>query len=96
MWPVPGQVTWENPYGPRREPTLNIVPTAGQRLGLAITSLALLIPLVALAINFPLQLGTAVAAGLAIATGLIGVLLLCLAVVAVNVVFNWDMLRPQR
>jgi len=71
-------------------------PTGGQRLGLAIASLALLIPLLAIAIGVMTSLMPYVAAGVAITVGLIAVTLVCLVVIAVNVLFNWDVLRPKR
>ena len=52
-------------------------PTAGQRLALAIVSLALLIPLAGIA------LGTLGGFG-----GLLGLGLVCLAIIVVNIVFN--------
>ena len=71
-------------------------PTGGQRLGLAIASLALLIPLLAIAIGVITNLMPYVVAGVAITVGLIAVTLVCLVVIAVNVLFNWDVLRPKR
>jgi hypothetical protein len=63
---------------------------------LAITSLVLLIPLVAIALNFPVSLGVAVPIWVSIITGLVGALIMCLLVFVVNLVFNWDVLRPRR
>jgi hypothetical protein len=68
-------------------------PTAGQRLALAIVSLALLIPLVAIVLSFASPVVMPI--WLAVAAGLIGVLLLGLVVVGVNIIFNWDLLRPR-
>jgi hypothetical protein len=52
------------------------------------------IPLLALLLSFATP--TAMPVGLSILIGLMGTLLLGLAVVGVNVVFNWDLLRPRR
>ncbi len=71
-------------------------PTSGQRLGLAIASLALLIPLLAIAVGVITNLMPYVAAGVAITVGLIAVALVCLLVVAVNILFSWDILRQKR
>lgn len=65
-------------------------PTSGQRMGLAIASLALLIPLIAIALGVMTSLMQYVAAGAAIAVGLFAFTLVCLTVIAVNVLFNWD------
>jgi hypothetical protein len=61
---------------------------------LAITSLALFIPLLALLLNVATP--AVMPVGLSILVGLIGMLLLGVVVVGVNVVFNWDLLRPRR
>jgi hypothetical protein len=83
-------------YAPPLAQISSIVPTAAQRMGLAITSLALFIPLVAILLDFVAPVAGLVPVGLGVAAGLIGVLLLGLVVVGVNVVFNWDVLRPKR
>ncbi len=73
-----------------------LTPTGGQRLGLAIASLALLIPLFAIAINLMTDLMPYVAAGFAIAVGLIASALVCATVVVVNLLFNWDVISRKR
>lgn len=73
-----------------------LTPTSGQRLGLAVASLALLIPLLAIAIGVMTNLMPYVTAGVAITIGMFAVTLVCLVVVAVNILFNWDTLRPRR
>ena len=73
-----------------------LAPTGGQRLGLAIASLALLIPLLAIASGVMTSLMPYVVAGVAITIGLIAITLVCLVVVAVNVLFNWDILSHKR
>lgn len=88
--PAPG--SWQPNYLPRSESAAS----SGQRLSLAIASLALMIPLIAIVVNFPVSLGTMISAGLAISTGLIGVALIALAVVGVNIAFNFDLLRRRR
>lgn len=71
-------------------------PTGSQRVGVAIASIALLIPLLAIAIGTMTSLIQYVSAGIAITGGLIAVALVCLAVVAINVAFNFDMLRRTK
>lgn len=73
-----------------------LTPTGGQRMGLAIASLALLIPLLAIASGVMTGLLDRVASGVAITIGLIAITLVCLVVVAVNVLFNWDILSRKR
>lgn len=81
---------------PRATPADFLTPTGGQRLGLAIASLALLIPLLAIALGVMTNLMTYVAAGVAITVGMIATALVCLAVIAVNVIFNWDALNRRQ
>lgn len=71
-------------------------PTGAQRVGVAIASVALLIPLLAIAIGTMTSLIPYVAAGVAITGGLIAVALVCAAVVAVNIAFNFDLFRQRR
>lgn len=71
-------------------------PTGAQRVGVAIASVALLIPLLAIAIGTMTSLIPYVSAGVAITGGLIGVALVCAAVVAVNIAFNFDLLRQRK
>ena len=73
-----------------------LTPTGGQRMGLAIASLALLIPLLAIASGVMTSLLAHVASGVAITIGLIAITLVCLVVVAINVLFNWDILSRRR
>ena len=70
-------------------------PTGPQRATVAIASVALLIPLLAIAIGTMTSLIQYVSAGVAITTGLIAVALVCVAVVAVNVAFNFDIMRQR-
>lgn len=72
------------------------MPTGGQRLGLAIASLALLIPLFALASNVAVSLMPYVPSGVAVTLGLIATALICVTVVAVNLLFNWDIIGRKR
>ena len=73
-----------------------MMPSSGQRMGLAIASLALLIPLFALAIGVINTLLPNVTAGVAITVGLIAMAFVCLVVVALNLLFNWDLLSRRR
>ena len=73
-----------------------LTPTGGQRMGLAIASLALLIPLLAIASGVMTSLLAHVASSVAITIGLIAITLVCLVVVAINVLFNWDILSRRR
>ncbi len=72
------------------------VPTAGQRLGLAIVTLVLMIPLVSIALGSVLTSDNLVPGGWALVAGLVCVALVSAAAVAINVVFNFDILRPRR
>lgn len=71
-------------------------PTGGQRMGLAIASLALMIPLIAIALGIMSSLMPYVASGVAVTVGLFAFTLVCLTVVAVNALFNWDAMRRRR
>lgn len=71
-------------------------PTGAQRVGVAIASVALLIPLLAIAIGTMTSLIQYVPAGIAITAGLIAAALVCMAVVAVNVAFNFDMFSQRK
>lgn len=71
-------------------------PTGGQRVGVAVASIALLIPLVAIALSTMTSLMPYVTAGVAVSAGLIAVALICLAVVVVNIAFNFDLIRPKQ
>lgn len=71
-------------------------PTGGQRMGLAIASLALMIPLIAIALGITTSLMQYVASGVAVAVGLFAFTLVCLTVIAVNALFNWDAMRRRR
>lgn len=86
-WYVPQVVPAQQHY---------LIPSAGQRLGLAIASIAMLIPLSAIALGTIATLLPNVAAGVSVATGLIALALVCFAVVAVNIAFNFDLIRPKR
>ncbi|MDE3229185.1 MAG: hypothetical protein KGO05_04840 [Chloroflexota bacterium] len=70
-------------------------PSSAQRMGLAIASLALMIPLIAIALGIMTSLMPYVAAGAAIAVGLFAFTLVCLTVIAVNVLFNWEGMRRR-
>lgn len=92
--PVGGYMPPMQPMpAPRIEQT---TPTGSQRLGLAIASLALLIPLLAIAIGTMTNLIPFVSAGVAITIGLIAAAMVCLVVVAVNVLYNLDQFRTKR
>jgi hypothetical protein len=56
---------------------------------LAIVSLVMLVPLVAIAT------GAAVTESFGVVAGLIALLLVCVTVAAVNIAFNLDLLRPK-
>ena len=71
-------------------------PTGAQRVGVAIASVALLIPLLAISLGIITTLIPYVSAGIAATIGLIAAALVCLAVVCVNVSFNFDVLRERR
>ncbi len=73
-----------------------MTPSSGQRMGLAIASLALLIPLFAISIGVINTLLPNVTAGVAITVGLIAMAFVCLVVVALNLLFNWDLLSRRR
>lgn len=102
--PVPWQSVpaggWAAPYmpppAPLPVPGIVQVPTPPQRLALAIASLALFIPLLAIAANIAQPLDGLIPPWLGIVAALIGILMVSLTVVAVNVVFNWDALRRKR
>ena len=70
-------------------------PSSGQRMGLAIASLALMIPLIAIALGIMSSLMPYVAAGAAVAIGLFAFTLVCLTVIAVNILFNWESMRRR-
>ncbi len=91
--PVPG---WYPVPVPAPQPASQTVPSAAMRLGLAIASIALFIPLLALGIGAMTSLAELVAPGVAVVVGLIIVALIALTIVAVNLMFNFDMLRPRR
>ncbi len=91
--PPPWQPAYRPAPAPAPSPVESATPSAGQRLALAIVSLALLIPLVAIALNFA---GDFAPVWLSVLTGLISVALLSLVVVGVNMIFNWDVLLPRR
>lgn len=88
------------PYGarqpfPMQRPRYPI-PSGGQRVGVAVASVALLIPLVAIVVDTMTSLLAYVSAATAITAGLISVALVCLTVVAINIAFNFDMFRQPR
>lgn len=97
-WQAAPQGAWQPApvYTPRPAPMPTLVPTAAQRLALAIVSLALMIPLVAITINFASPMSGVVPVWVGVTAGLIGLLLLGLVVLGVNIVFNWDLLRSKR
>ena len=94
-WPAHLPYGWPSvPQYPRQRDYT--IPTAGQRLGLAITTLILMIPFIAIALGVVGTASGVVAGGWALAGGLLATLVVCLAAVAINVVFNFDILRPRR
>ncbi len=60
-------------------------PTAGQRLALAIVSLVLLVPLTAIILGFAVS---GIGGFFGLVGGLIGLGLVCVAIIAVNALFN--------
>ncbi len=78
------------------KPAAQMMPSPGMRLGLAIASVALYIPLLALGIGAITTLAGLVEAGVAVTVGLIIVAISALMVVAVNLLFNADILFPRR
>lgn len=93
--PAPSPYGWQNVPG-YPAPRAPEVATSGQRLGLAIVTLIFMVPLVSVVLGTLLTSNVLVPGGWAVAAGLIGVALVSLAAVAINVVFNFDLLRPRR
>jgi hypothetical protein len=94
--PAPPPYAWQAPYPPIwQQPSPRYEPSAGQRLALAIVSLGLLIPLSAVALGAAVPLADVTSAWLGILVGMLAFLLVCAAVVGVNVVFNIDQLRSM-
>lgn len=92
--PTPPPYGWQAPYSPTwQQAPAAYIPTAGMRLALAITSLVLLIPLSAIALGSAVPLAGVTSAWLGILVGMLAFLLVCTAVVGVNVVFNIDQWR---
>lgn len=95
--PAPPPYGWQAPYPPSwQQAAPHYEPSAGQRLALAIVSLALMIPLSAIAIGIATPLAEATTGWAGILVGMLAFLLVCAAVVGVNVVFNFDLLRSVR
>ena len=76
---------WTPQAAPRPAQAPAHEPTAVERLWLAIVSLVVLVPLVAIC-----------AGTFGMAGGLVGITLVSLAVVAINVVFNADLMEKLR
>jgi hypothetical protein len=96
-WHPPQPYGWQAPLPPMWQPqTLGYQPTPGQRLALAIVSIVFLVPLSAIAIGTAVPVADAGSAWLGILTGLLALLLVCAAVVGVNVVFNADLRKAMR
>lgn len=92
-----GYVDTPYPLMPNTAPQAQyLFANPGQRMGLAIASLALLIPLIAIATGAITNLMPYMAAGVAITLGLVAAAFVCLTVIAVNVVFNFDLIRGRR
>lgn len=92
--PVPG---WYPVPVAAPQPVPQSVPSPAMRLGLAIASIALFIPLLALGIGSMTVLAELVAPGVAVTVGLIIVALVALTIVAVNLMFNTSgSQRPRR
>ncbi len=91
--PVPG---WYPVPVATPQPVPQSIPSPAMRLGLAIASIALFIPLLALGIGAMTALADLVAPGVAVTVGLIIVALVALTIVAVNLMFNVDIQRPRR
>ena len=96
-WPTPPPAPYDwQPVPGYPTPRPPEVPTSGQRLGLAIVTLLLMIPLVSIVLGTTLSSSIPVPGGWALAAALLGVTLVSAAAVAINVVFNFDILRPRR
>lgn len=78
------------------QPARPTVPSPAMRLGLAIVSLVLFIPLLAIGIGSVSILANVVAPWVALTVGLIIAALVVLTIVAINLVFNYDLLKPGR
>lgn len=96
-WPAPAPAPygWQYVPGYPAPRSLDVV-TSGQRLGLAIVTLIVMVPLVSVVLGVVVNSNDLVPGGWAVAAGLIGVALVSTAAVAINVVFNFDVLRPRR
>ncbi|HEU0026819.1 MAG TPA: hypothetical protein VFQ25_06845 [Ktedonobacterales bacterium] len=77
------------------QPARSMIPSPAMRLGLAIVSLVLFIPLLAIGIGSVSTLAGVVAPWVALTVGLIIVALVILTIVAINLLFNYDVLRSR-
>lgn len=96
VWQSSPPAGWYSPQVMPPQQQRDFAPTPAQRLGMAIASLALLIPLLAIAVGVISTLENQITADVAVTAGLILAALVCFTVVAVNVVFNFDVIRRQR
>lgn len=91
---IPQSGWYGAPAVPRPAPSPFVSP--GMRLALAITSMALFIPLLAISLGVISSLATLTAPGVAITIGLVLVGLVAGTIVAINLVFNADQLGLRR
>lgn len=94
--PPPSPYSWQPPMAPVQPQIIRFEPTAAQRLSLAIVSLVLLIPLCAIAAGSAVPLADTMPGWLAAAMTLLAQLIVCIAVVGVNIAYNADALRTTR
>jgi hypothetical protein len=77
------------------QPARAMTPSPAMRLGLAIVSLVLFIPLLAIGVGSITALAGVVAPWVALTVGLIIVALVILTIVGINLLFNYDVLRSR-
>jgi hypothetical protein len=88
-WTQPAPPVYAPAPGPMyASPAERYDPLVKYRLALAIVSLALLIPLAAIAVGNVLQIGAV--------ASLIALTVICVTVIAVNAIFNSDAMRQNR
>ena len=77
------------------QPARATTPSPAMRLGLAIVSLVLFIPLLAIGVGSISTLAGVVAPWVALTVGLIIVALVILTIVGINLLFSYDVLRSR-
>lgn len=88
---------WQQPVAPQWQPQIiRFEPTAAQRLTLAIVSIVLLIPLTAIAMGIAGSLSDVLPGWFVALTMLIAELVMCSAMVGVNLIFNADLFKTPR